>query len=115
MFPFILFGMWIFLLSLSFYPRWQEYESMQASLMGFSLTARQLAADWAIMLNIASQPGTPLEQIHIFVLTHILRRPIIVYGVKYVKSFRGEALGLARFEGEPFCIILLVLCICSAS
>lgn len=37
---------------------------------------------------------------HIFTLAHVLRRPIVVYGVKYVKSFRGEALGYARFEGE---------------
>lgn len=64
------------------------------------------------MLSLASQPGTSLEQLHVFALAHILRRPIIVYGVKYVKSFRGEALGYARFEGvylpllweQSFCI-----------
>lgn len=44
--------------------------------------------------------GASLEQSHIFALAHILRRPIIVYGVKYVKSFRGESLGLARFQGN---------------
>ncbi|PIK54986.1 putative ubiquitin thioesterase zranb1 isoform X2 [Apostichopus japonicus] len=27
------------------------------------------------------------------------RRPIIVYGVKFIKSFRGENLGYARFQG----------------
>lgn len=47
-----------------------------------------------------SQPGSSLEQTHIFVLAHILRRPIIVYGVKYYKSFRGETLGYTRFQGE---------------
>lgn len=49
----------------------------------------------------SSQPGASLEQTHIFVLAHILRRPIIVYGVKYYKSFRGETLGYTRFQGEP--------------
>ena len=44
--------------------------------------------------------GASLEQIHIFALAHILRRPIIVYGIKFVKSFRGENIGLARFQGE---------------
>eukprot|EP00064_Thunnus_orientalis_P005117 superscaffoldBa00000490_g5130 len=44
-------------------------------------------------------PGASLEQTHIFVLAHILRRPIIVYGVKYYKSFRGETLGYTRFQG----------------
>lgn len=46
------------------------------------------------------QPGSSLEQTHIFVLAHILRRPIIVYGVKYYKSFRGETLGYTRFQGK---------------
>ncbi|KAF4084749.1 hypothetical protein AMELA_G00109540 [Ameiurus melas] len=45
------------------------------------------------------RPGASLEQTHIFVLAHILRRPIIVYGVKYYKSFRGETLGYTRFQG----------------
>lgn len=49
--------------------------------------------------SLVSQPGSSLEQTHIFVLAHILRRPIIVYGVKYYKSFRGETLGYTRFQG----------------
>lgn len=49
----------------------------------------------------SAQPGASLEQTHIFVLAHILRRPIIVYGVKFYKSFRGETLGYTRFQGEP--------------
>lgn len=82
-----------------FYPRWKEYEATQASLLHFSLEEGQWETDWTSLLSLASQPGTSLEQLHIFALAHILRRPIIVYGVKFVKSFRGEALGYARFEG----------------
>ncbi|GLV35863.1 trabid [Carabus blaptoides fortunei] len=82
-----------------FYPRWKEYESSQASLLHFSLEEGQWEEDWTSLLSLASQPGTSLEQLHVFALAHVLRRPIIVYGVKYVKSFRGEALGYARFEG----------------
>lgn len=55
----------------------------------------------ALLFSPLSQPGSSLEQTHIFVLAHILRRPIIVYGVKYYKSFRGETLGYTRFQGEP--------------
>lgn len=73
---------------------------MQARLMHFSLDEAQCQHDWALLLSLASQPGASLEQMHIFVLAHIMRRPIIVYGVKYVKSFRGETLGYARFEGK---------------
>lgn len=82
-----------------FYPRWKEYESLQASLMHFSLDEGQWEEDWAGLLSLASQPGSSLQQLHVFALAHVLRRPIIVYGVKYVKSFRGETLGFARFEG----------------
>lgn len=58
-----------------------------------------------------------MEQTHIFVLAHILRRPIIVYGVKYYKSFRGETLGYTRFQGKPFLnntlVVLFVVSSCS--
>lgn len=54
-----------------------------------------------VFLLCLVQPGASLEQTHIFVLAHILRRPIIVYGVKYYKSFRGETLGYTRFQGKP--------------
>lgn len=83
-----------------FYPRWKESEAIHAHLMQFSLDESQWQQDWAILLSLASQPGSSLEQLHIFALSHVLRRPIIVYGVKYVKSFRGETIGFARFEGK---------------
>lgn len=83
-----------------FYTRWKEYEMIQAALLHFTLEETQWEEDWATLLSLASQPGSSLEQLHIFALAHILRRPIVVYGVKYVKSFRGEDIGYARFEGE---------------
>ncbi|XP_037030414.1 ubiquitin thioesterase trabid-like [Bradysia coprophila] len=96
----------------SFYNRWKEYEMIQAALLHFTLEETQWEEDWSSLLSLASQPGSSLEQLHIFALAHILRRPIIVYGVKYVKSFRGEDIGYARFEGvylpllweQSFCI-----------
>ncbi|XP_014089827.3 ubiquitin thioesterase trabid [Bactrocera oleae] len=95
-----------------FYPRWKEYEKWQASMLHFTLEDAQWQEDWSNLLSLANQPGSSLEQLHIFALAHILRRPIIVYGVKYVKSFRGEDIGYARFEGlylplfwdQNFCI-----------
>ncbi|XP_057705011.1 ubiquitin thioesterase zranb1-B [Corythoichthys intestinalis] len=84
-----------------FYTRWKEWESWYSQSFGlhFSLREEQWQEDWAFILSLASQPGSSLEQTHIFVLAHILRRPIIVYGVKYYKSFRGETLGFTRFQG----------------
>ncbi|KAK4294405.1 hypothetical protein Pmani_032964 [Petrolisthes manimaculis] len=82
-----------------FYPRWKEYERWQARLLDYYVPEGQVLEEWAELICLASQPGAALEQLHIFVLAHILRRPIVVYGVKCVKSFRGEDLGYARFEG----------------
>lgn len=52
------------------------------------------------MVALANQQGKSLEQLHIFALAHILRRPVIVYGVKVVKNYRGENLGFVNFEGK---------------
>ncbi|ELU04077.1 hypothetical protein CAPTEDRAFT_178164 [Capitella teleta] len=82
-----------------FFPRWKECESIEALSLHFSLEDNQWHKDWAILLSLASQPGSSLEQIHVFALAHILRRPIVIYGIKYVKSFRGENIGLAKFQG----------------
>lgn len=73
---------------------------IQAAMNQYTLEEAQWEEDWSTLLSLASQPGSSLEQLHIFTLAHILRRPIIVYGVKYVKSFRGEDIGVARFEGN---------------
>ena len=52
-----------------------------------------------MVVALAEQQGKSLEQAHVFALAHILRRPIVVYGVRVVKNFRGENLGFANFEG----------------
>ena len=60
---------------------------------------------WQFNFWVASFVGSALEQMHIFALAHILRRPIIVYGVKYVKTFRGESIDLAKFQGQCGCLM----------
>ena len=75
---------------------------------GFVLDEDQLKQDWAAVLALADQTGRSLEQIHIFALAHILRRPIIVYGVRVVKNFRGENLGFANFEGRSDHVLVRV-------
>ena len=36
--------------------------------------------EWAGLLSLARQPGESLEQLHVFCLAHVLRRPICIYG-----------------------------------
>lgn len=82
----------------NFYPRWREYEALQAA-CHYILDENQCRRDWDNVLSAANQPGGALEQIHIFALCHILRRPILVYGVKYIKNYRDEPIGIANFQG----------------
>ena len=81
------------------YERWKESELRQAYANGFSIEEDQLRFDWSAILSSADQKGQSLEQTHVFVLAHILRRPLIVYAVKVVKNFKGEQLGPTNFEG----------------
>ena len=83
-----------------FYERWKEAEQRQSHAQGFSLDEEQLRQDWAAVVALADQQGKSLEQLHIFALAHVLRRPVVVYGVRLVKNFRGENLGYVNFEGE---------------
>ncbi|CAF4958170.1 unnamed protein product [Pieris macdunnoughi] len=83
----------------SFYARWQAWERLQASQLQYAPEESQLRAEWSRLLAAAARPGTALHQLHVFALAHVLRRPVLVYGVDVVNSFRGEALGYARFQG----------------
>ena len=76
---------------------------------GYSLDEDQLRQDWEAVLTLADRPGKALEQAHIFVLAHLLRRPVIVYGVRVVKNYRGENLGFANFEGT-YAVLLCNAC-----
>ncbi|KAF9405389.1 hypothetical protein HW555_013847, partial [Spodoptera exigua] len=71
------------------YARWAAWERAQV-LYSVLHAARALYARWAAWER---------AQLHVWALAHVLRRPILVYGVDVVNSFRGEALGYARFRG----------------
>ncbi|XP_050357814.1 ubiquitin thioesterase trabid [Nymphalis io] len=83
----------------SFYARWTAWERLQAAQLHYQPEETQLRAEWARLVAAAARPGTALHQLHVFALAHVMRRPIFVYGVDVVNSFRGEALGYARFQG----------------
>lgn len=40
------------------YPRWREYEMIQAALLHFTLEETQWEEDWGTLLSLASQPGS---------------------------------------------------------
>lgn len=61
-----------------------------------------MEADWSRAVHAAGQQGRSLHQLHVWALAHVTRRPLIVYAVDIVNSFRGEALGYACFQGDLF-------------
>jgi len=83
----------------TFYCRWREWEINEARSMGFTMNERQCFQQWTKIHQLAQQPGASLEHCHIFVLCHILRRPIIIYGIKYLRNYTGDAIGFAKFQG----------------
>jgi ubiquitin thioesterase ZRANB1 len=80
--------------------RWAAWERATAARLHYAPTDAQLRNEWARLLLAAGQPHAPLHQVHVFALAHVMRRPLIVYGVDVVTSFRGEALGYACFQGQ---------------
>lgn len=82
-----------------FILRWKVSEKMLSTAQGYDVCESQLMSDWSSLGALARKPGKSLEQIHIFVLAHVLRRPIIVYGVKVVMNINGEPLGTVNFDG----------------
>ena len=82
-----------------FFTCWHTAEVFTAETQGFSLDDNQLKTDWVSIVSLADHKGSSLDQTHVFVLAHILRRPIIVYGIKIIENFRGEKLGPVNYEG----------------
>lgn len=56
---------------------------LQAAVLNYTLAETQWEIDWTTLLSLANQPGSSLEQIHIFALSHIMRRvSIAIYKKK---------------------------------
>ncbi|KAM7532804.1 hypothetical protein Aperf_G00000128991 [Anoplocephala perfoliata] len=93
------------------FEQWHEYEVQEAS-KHYEVSETQLRRDWRSSMVAASSTRTPLEQIHIFVLAHILRCPIIVYSVKFIRNYRDEPIAESNFQGI-YLPLLWERCFCS--
>jgi len=107
------------------YRRWRWQAAQQNYQSGLSLTESEWSEEWSSVLRLAStEPRTnsnmpkrrsrlstvseddldnplyeSLEEIHVLVLAHILRRPIIVVADTVLKDAYGEALAPIPFGG----------------
>eukprot|EP00898_Chlorokybus_atmophyticus_P001921 jgi/Chlat1/272/Chrsp1S03053 len=84
-----------------FHDAWRQELDRDAEQDGFgaSMTSAQYQSEWTEIQTIAATKGRPLEPIHIFVLAHVLRRPILVYADRMVYGSDGEALSPCRIGG----------------
>jgi len=82
-----------------FRRRWEVEMQLQHAEDGFELTPQQTADEWADVLRLARDSNQSLEAIHVFVLAHVLRRPILVYSDAWVRDADGAATQPCRFGG----------------
>ncbi|CAM9659563.1 unnamed protein product, partial [Sphacelaria rigidula] len=52
--------------------------------------ARQVVAEWNMLVQAAKTRTAYLSAFHTFVLANVLRRPIVVYGDRFVRGKDGE-------------------------
>ncbi|KAM3184066.1 hypothetical protein ACTXT7_009126 [Hymenolepis weldensis] len=82
------------------YQIWFEHEKQEADAAGYELSENQVLKEWESCLKVATSRNEPLEQIHIFILANIFRRPIVVYSVKSVSSVADDLpLAYSNFQG----------------
>ncbi|VDL65235.1 unnamed protein product [Hymenolepis diminuta] len=84
------------------YKIWFEHEKQEADAAGYELSENQILKEWESCMKVATSNNEPLEQIHIFILANIFRRPIVVYSVKSVSSVADDLpLAYSNFQGIP--------------
>uniref|UniRef100_A0A7S4UJ50 ubiquitinyl hydrolase 1 n=1 Tax=Guillardia theta TaxID=55529 RepID=A0A7S4UJ50_GUITH len=81
------------------YSRWREFRAREAALLGYHAEDWQWKKEWSELVRIAGSPKMSLEQTHVWALAHLLRRPIIVYGIQNIRNHRNEILGHAGHQG----------------
>ncbi|CAM9281329.1 unnamed protein product [Scytosiphon promiscuus] len=56
----------------------------------FEMEEDQVVAEWHMLVEAANTPSAYLSSFHAFVLANALRRPILVYGDRFVRGRDGE-------------------------
>merc|ERR1719461_2078552 len=74
----------------AFYSVFKKYEYEFALSLNFQTNEQQIEREYANNLAAAKRNREHLGQIHLFVLAHVLRRPILCYGVRSIKSLNSD-------------------------
>nr|5LRW_A Chain A, OTU domain-containing protein 7B [Homo sapiens]5LRW_C Chain C, OTU domain-containing protein 7B [Homo sapiens] len=79
--------------------RWRWQQTQQNKESGLVYTEDEWQKEWNELIKLASQPGESLEEFHVFVLAHVLRRPIVVVADTMLRDSGGEAFAPIPFGG----------------
>ncbi|CAM9242417.1 unnamed protein product [Pylaiella littoralis] len=73
---------------------WREGQQRADAAAGgnasFEMEEEQVMAEWHMLVEAAKTPSAYLSSFHAFVLANALRRPILVYGDRFVRGKDGE-------------------------
>ncbi|XP_050669872.1 OTU domain-containing protein 7B-like [Leptidea sinapis] len=90
--------------------RWRWSESVCLRAAGLALSEAEWAREWRQSVSAASaepRPALPsaaphyagLEQLHVFALAHVMRRPVVVFADHALRDYRGDPIAPIPFGG----------------
>ncbi|KAJ2949613.1 hypothetical protein O0L34_g15535 [Tuta absoluta] len=91
--------------------RWRWSESLSLRSAGLTPSEAEWERDWEESVRAASAEPRPkpdlsaaphysgLEQLHVFALAHVMRRPVIVFADVALRDFRGDPIAPIPFGG----------------
>lgn len=62
--------------------RWMTAMALRDGAVGLKLNESQWNTEWDALVAAAATAGTSLSEVHVLILAHVLRRPIIVFSSK---------------------------------
>lgn len=91
----------------SFYDRWRAEGTREQALDGITeVTEEQWEEEWRDLNERASTAGDWLDGFHVFVLAHVLRRPIFIAASATAADLSGNALAPVRVGGVYLPLLL---------
>eukprot|EP00667_Euglena_gracilis_P006770 EG_transcript_6828 len=92
-----------------FKEQWM-HTALERDLLAFGIeierSSDEWAREWQEELNVVKDTSRSLTEIHVFVLAHVIRRPIIVYSPGFCKDVNGKDLAPIYFGGVYLPVLL---------
>jgi hypothetical protein len=83
----------------AFFNAHRQFEYEYALSLNYSVNEVQIEQEYKSLLQAAEKRRSMLGSLHLFVLAHVIRRPIIVYSVRKLQGYQNDDLGFADVAG----------------